>query len=260
VDARFDPTPPADRGVIDLDDAYALGSEASDQVILEFDLSAYMDFLNNPSALQQALLSLDYSTAFAGITSQQNLIPLGNTLFFTAQQPLPAAVSSPRAAAPIPALSTRTSNTILGTFLLKDIIANSTSSVPQQFTTVGSTMFFSARSDARPGLYKAMAQPALLWFETSISASYTNSSIRQAWRVNGTLFFTADDGASGIRLFSNNGTFAGRSGWSRSGRPANWLPTELTNFNGVLYFAANDGTNGEELRRTVARSAALLWS
>ena len=42
-DARFDPTPPADRGSIELGNTLSLGSEAGDQVIMEIDLSAYLD-------------------------------------------------------------------------------------------------------------------------------------------------------------------------------------------------------------------------
>src|SRR5262249_46410769 len=61
--------------------------------------------------------------------------------------------------------------------------------------------------------------------------------------VSGTLFFAADDGTTGLELWTSDGTAAGtvlvkdiNLGSVTS------FPEELTNVNGTLFFQANDGT------------------
>ena len=80
-------------------------------------------------------------------------------------------------------------------------------------------------------------------FPGSISSSSSNLT-----NVNGTLFFSANDGTSGTELWQSDGTLAGtvlvkdiRPGSSSS------FASNLTNVNGTLFFTANDGTNGTEL-------------
>jgi ELWxxDGT repeat protein len=66
--------------------------------------------------------------------------------------------------------------------------------------------------------------------------------------VNGTLFFTANDGTHGSELWKSDGTATGTvlvADINPGSTGSN--PTSLTNVNGRLYFAANDGTHGEEL-------------
>ncbi|MFN8709306.1 MAG: ELWxxDGT repeat protein [Planctomyces sp.] len=66
--------------------------------------------------------------------------------------------------------------------------------------------------------------------------------------VNGTLFFSTNDGTNGSELWKTDGTLAGTalvkdilSGSSGS------TPSSLANVNGTLFFSASDGANGEEL-------------
>src|SRR6202035_1753848 len=65
--------------------------------------------------------------------------------------------------------------------------------------------------------------------------------------VNGTVFFSANDGTHGSELWESNGTAAGTQlvadimpGSSGS------FPTGLTNFSGQLLFSVNDGVHGFE--------------
>jgi ELWxxDGT repeat protein len=77
----------------------------------------------------------------------------------------------------------------------------------------------------------------------------TNSSAPgNLTNVNGTLFFTADDGTEGQELWKSDGTAAGtvpvkdiNPGSASSGSRS------LTNVNGTLFFAASDATSGTEL-------------
>ena len=59
--------------------------------------------------------------------------------------------------------------------------------------------------------------------------------------VNGTLFFTANDGSGTSRLWQSDGTAAGTV------PVANLAASSLTNVNGTLFFSADDGIHGQEL-------------
>jgi ELWxxDGT repeat protein len=66
--------------------------------------------------------------------------------------------------------------------------------------------------------------------------------------VGDSLYFRANDGASGVELWKSDGTAAGtvRVKDIRPGA-ADSFPSNLTNVNGTLYFSANDGVTGYEL-------------
>jgi ELWxxDGT repeat protein len=66
--------------------------------------------------------------------------------------------------------------------------------------------------------------------------------------VNGTLFFTADDGTDGRELWKSDGTAAGTV-LAKDINPgsAGSSPQSLTNVGEVLYFSADDGIHGREL-------------
>src|SRR5262249_21130950 len=80
--------------------------------------------------------------------------------------------------------------------------------------------------------------------------------------VNGTLFFTANDGTTGVELWKSDGTEAGtvlvkdiRPGNSPYGFPFSSSPRELTAVGDQLFFSANDGISGGDPPRTPARSS-----
>jgi ELWxxDGT repeat protein len=127
------------------------------------------------------------------------------------------------------------------------------------FVNIGDTVYFTA-DDRKYGreLWKSDGTAAGTVMVKDIRSGDVNyhfmsSNPKFLTNVNGTLYFTADDGTNGRELWKSNGTAAGtvmvkdiRSGdvnyHFMSSDPAN-----LTNVNGTLYFTADDGTNGTEL-------------
>jgi len=72
--------------------------------------------------------------------------------------------------------------------------------------------------------------------------------------VNGTLYFTANDGVHGVELWKSDGTAAGTMMVKDiNPGPSTSFPSffpQLTNINGTVYFEADDGVHGVELWRT----------
>jgi uncharacterized protein (TIGR03032 family) len=159
----------------------------------------------------------------------------------------------------------KSDGTAAGTTLVKDINTRTFSSYPTNFTDVNGTLFFSAndgvhgyelwKSDgtvAGTTLVKDI-YPGSGW--TGNSYGYyqtTNSSFpTHLTNVNGTLFFTANDGVGGWNLWKSDGTEAGTVLVSRSP----WYPNNLTVVNETLFFTADDGTNGRELWKSDGTAA-----
>ena len=87
--------------------------------------------------------------------------------------------------------------------------------------------------------------------------SGNSSSPEKLVNVNGTLYFTANDGTNGCELWKSDGTSSGTAmvkdisvGSGNSSSPEN-----LVNVNGTLFFTANDGTNGCELWKSDGTSS-----
>jgi ELWxxDGT repeat protein len=112
---------------------------------------------------------------------------------------------------------------------------------------------FAASAGAAPGDVTA-SQVA------DIAPGIADSGPLSLTNVNGTVFFTADDGTNGTELWKSDGTAGGTVMMDPAGggiNPGiqNSDPHDLTNVNGILYFAAHDGTNGVELWRSDGTSA-----
>ena len=157
----------------------------------------------------------------------------------------------------------RSDGTEAGTVLVKDINPGSGGGDPGGLTNVNGTLYFSAE-DGTNGreLWKSdgTAAGTVLVKDinpgSSSSLDYWGSSLTN---VNGTLFFTANDGTSGNELWKSNGTAAGTvlvkdiNPGSGGGDPGS-----LTNVNGTLFFIADDGTNGRELWKSDGTAAGTV--
>jgi ELWxxDGT repeat protein len=182
----------------------------------------------------------------------------------------------------------KTDGTTSGTALVKDISPGGISSYPTELTNVSGTLFFSAgdarlwRSDGTgPGtifvkdnasggptaprdltivngilFFIAFNGPTTALWKSDGSAERTIivkafNSASNLLNVNGVLFFSADDGTTGLELWKSDGTLEGTVLVKdiASGPGGSTLRTPM-NVGGQLLFVANDGAHGNELWRS----------
>jgi ELWxxDGT repeat protein len=148
-----------------------------------------------------------------------------------------------------------TDGTAVGTVLVKDIAPTTEtytySSNPHQFTSVNGILFFTATTpDLGEELWKTDGTAAGTVLVKDIDIDDDRESLHEKGshpifltNVNGTLFFTADDGVHGRELWKSDGTPEGtilvkdtESGndWRKFG------PQLMTDVNGTLYFVTED--------------------
>jgi ELWxxDGT repeat protein len=133
---------------------------------------------------------------------------------------------------------------------------------PVSLTNVNGTLFFGAYEDTNgKELWKSNGGPLGAGgteMVADINPTAGTGSLPdppQLANLNGTLFFSADDGAAGIELWKSDGGALG----SGTEVVANINPTAgagsypqgLIDVNGTLFFSANDGSTGLELWRGV---------
>lgn len=151
----------------------------------------------------------------------------------------------------------------IGTVRVKDIRLGSGSSYVETLANVNGTLFFSARSTTTGyELWKSNGTEAgtvLVKAGFNGGAFYGSGNPNNLTNVNGTLFFVANDGTSGVELWKSNGIAGGtvRVKDIRSGTNSSF-PSSLTNVNGTLYFSANDGANGTELWKSNGTTAGTV--
>ena len=91
----------------------------------------------------------------------------------------------------------------------------------------------------------------------SLSPNFNYSNLIN---VNGTLYFSANDGVNGPELWKSDGTAAGtimvKDIWV--GSNGSLSVPHLTNVNGTLFFVADDGTNGSALWKSDGTAAGTV--
>lgn len=224
----------------------SVGDLNGDHAVTNTDLQVLIDQLIGKQKEPQLLLDINPTVAIG--SSPANLTPLGNVVYFTANDGAHGAelwISDGTAA---------------GTTLVKDINPGSAGSNPSNLITVGSTLFFTA-SDGASGveLWKSDGTAAGTVLVKDINPGTIGSNPGYLTGVNGTLFFRASDGASGAELWKSDGTAAGtvlvkdiNPGSADSG------PSNLANVNGTLFFRATDGASGVELWKSDGTAAGTL--
>ncbi len=189
----------------------------------------------------------------------------------------------------------RSDGTEVGTVLVKDINPGSTigaygefpnSSFPGYLTNVNGTLLFTA-NDPINGfeLWRSDGTEAGTMLVKDINPGSTidpygaeipnSSDIGNLFNngdlinLNGTLFFSATDGASGVELWKSDGTEAGTMlvkdiypgstmGPYGDGTPNSSYVNHFVNVNGTLYFVADDGVHGRELWQSDGTAAGTV--
>jgi ELWxxDGT repeat protein len=153
----------------------------------------------------------------------------------------------------------KTDGTAAGTTPITDINPGPGSSSPQLLTVVGDRLYFAAddgvhgtelwTSDGTAGgthLVKDINPNGSGFAPTG--SPFGQPGLFELVAVGDTLFFTADDGVSGIELWKSDGSADGTV-LVRDINPglADSAPAFLRDVGGTLFFIADDGTHGREL-------------
>jgi ELWxxDGT repeat protein len=143
----------------------------------------------------------------------------------------------------------KSDGTEAGTLLVRDINPGSGSSNPVQLTNVNGTLIFATSA----GLWRSDGTAAGTILVSSIRPLFAGTN------VNGTLFFSADDGNSGQELWKSDGTAAGTVRVANiAAGGASSYPSHLTKVNGTLFFSADDGKSGLELWKSDGTAAGTV--
>jgi ELWxxDGT repeat protein len=174
-------------------------------------------------------------------TSENQLVDVNGTLFFRAHDVVHGFELW------------KSDGTADGTVLVKDIgpgVNTAPYLIPQFLTNVHGTLFFIMDEGVHGlELWKSDGTEAGTVLVKDINpgskGAFSHLLTDSVIAVNGTLFFSANDGVHGVEIWKSDGTETGtvmvkdiRHGKKDSG------PAQFTHVNGILFFVAGDGTNG----------------
>jgi len=150
----------------------------------------------------------------------------------------------------------KTDGTETGTVLIKDIRPGTDGSSPKLLTDFNDSPFFAANIGGVGGwgLWKSDGTTV-----GTVMVKGGFSGIFAITKVNGTLFFAANDPVNGNRLWKTDGTTAGTVIQTSNGNPVQ-VPNnvELCHLNGVLLFDGTDAINGTEIWKSDGTDAGTI--
>ena len=141
---------------------------------------------------------------------------------------------------------------------------------PENMTSFDGTLYFQATDGVNGSeLWRVNGSGQAEMVEDAIPGGGINPGSVGAYpnglvNVDGTLYFTADDGTNGHEVWQINSSGQAEivedaipGGGIRPGATSS-IPRNLTDVDGTLYFEANDGTNGKELWRVNSSGQAEM--
>jgi ELWxxDGT repeat protein len=170
----------------------------------------------------------------------------------------------------------KSDGTSAGTRMIKDILPGRNQSIPDNFTNVNGMLFFTADYGTKgKELWKSdgtstgtvMVKDIWLGSDGAFDNPFSSPSAGEFTNVNGTLFFTANNGMNGWELWKSNGTSSGTGmvkditpGPGGSFHKTHLIHSagDLTNVNGTLFFTASDGKSGSELWKSDGTSEGTV--
>jgi ELWxxDGT repeat protein len=142
----------------------------------------------------------------------------------------------------------KSDGTVVGTKRVANI-GGSISSNPTSLTNFNDKLYFIANDAGTAGLWTSNGGE----LNTGTNAIKTFTFLKGLTNKNGSLYFFADDGTSGLELWKSDGTNTELVKDINPGTAGGFVSTDILQFeavNGVGYFVVNDGANGKELWRT----------
>jgi ELWxxDGT repeat protein len=227
-------------------------------------LSRHAILLEDRIAAATLIADLNTTVDLLG-SSPRDFTVIGGTTYFTASHPVSGRELW------------KTDGTAAGTVLLKDLRPGRDSSDPAGLFNFNGTLYFSA-NDGETGteLWKSDGTAAGTVLVRDLrpgqsfgadSAPYS-SNPGQFTKNGSVLYFTANDGASGIELWKSDGTeagtvlvkdiFTGTTPYYGVPLPNDSAPQRLTVVNGTLFFSAYTIAGGRELWKSDGTEAGTV--
>ena len=235
-----------------------MGDLNGDHVVNNADLQALLTKLRSTAPSNAPQMVLDINSTIAVGSSPEDLLTIGNTTYFTADDGIHGRELW------------KTDGTAAGTMIVKDINPGKDSSNPQYLTELNGQLYFAA-DDGSDGteLWKSdgteagtvMVEdlyPGTYYDQTSQAFRAYSSDPGPFTKFNGELFFPANDGIHGFELWKTDGTKDGTvlvkdiAPGAFDGLPYGGVYSFLTPIGGELYFAADDGDHGRSSGRPMA--------
>jgi ELWxxDGT repeat protein len=162
----------------------------------------------------------------------------------------------------------KSDGTTAGTVIVKTFTLPPFTQAPQKLTDVNGVLYFSA-SDGSTGveLWKSDGTTAGTVLVKDINPTSVNESgsfPADLTNVNGTLFFSANDGTNGVELWKSDGTAGGTvmikdiNPGAASGVLQQFFVIPMATLNGKVFFRATEGTNGFEFWKSDGTAAGTV--